>query len=196
MDVEKAVVAVDLDGVCADFYGKMREVVAEWYEREISELPEDVSYGLKEWGVPSQDAYDSIHRFALHQRDLFTSLKMIPGARRWLRRLSDDGARIRIVTHRLYIQYAHRLAVSQTVDWLDKHGIPYWDLCFMKDKAQVGADVYIDDAPANIESLRTAGLKAICFANCTNKEAAEPRVADWESCYRKIHEIVKGLPDK
>ena len=116
MKIEYAVVAVDLDGVCADFYGKMRAVVAEWFEKDIEDLPLEVSYGLTEWGVSSKEAYESIHRFALHQRDLFRSLKIIPGARRWLRKLSDDGARIRIVTHRLYIHYSHKLAVSQTVD--------------------------------------------------------------------------------
>jgi len=55
--------------------------------------------------------------------------------------LSDEGYRIRIITHRLYIHYFHASAVQQTVEWLDSHGIPYWVLCFMKEKAQVGADI-------------------------------------------------------
>jgi hypothetical protein len=39
---------------------------------------------------------------------------MIPGARRYLRRLSEEGARIRIITHRLAIRYFHNGAVTQT----------------------------------------------------------------------------------
>ena len=65
-----------------------------------------------------------------------------PGARKYLRHMSDEGARVRIITHRLFIQYFHKVAVSQTIDWLDQNGIPYWDLCFMKAKEQVGADIY------------------------------------------------------
>jgi 5'(3')-deoxyribonucleotidase len=194
MDINKAVVAVDLDGVCADFYGRMREIVAEWFERDVNELPLDVTYGLREWGVPDQSTYESIHRFALHQRELFTSVTMIPGTRKWLRTLSNDGARIRIVTHRLFIGYAHALAVVQTVNWLDHHGIPYWDLCFMKEKRQVGADVYIDDTPSMIEQLRGAGIPTICFANSTNRHIKDPRVQTWEECYDTIRTIISDLP--
>ena len=39
--------------------------------------------------------------------------------------------------------------------WLDNHGIPYWDLCFMRDKGDVGADLYVEDSPENIKSLRS-----------------------------------------
>ena len=83
------------------------------------------------------DGYDSLHRFAVTERDFFRTVPMIPGARRVLRQLSDEGYRIRIITHRLSIHHFHQHAVSQTVDWLDRHGIPYWDLCFMKDKADI-----------------------------------------------------------
>src|SRR6516164_5538967 len=145
MSLAGIIVGVDLDGVCADFYGRMREIAAEWFECRVEDLSENVSYGLGEWGV-KPDKYDSLHRFAVLQRSLFETSPMIPGARKYLRRLSDEGARIRIITHRLFVHYFHRTAVSQTIDWLDHHGIPYWDLCFMKDKEQVGADVYVEDS--------------------------------------------------
>jgi 5'(3')-deoxyribonucleotidase len=187
MSVQDKIIGVDLDGVCADFYGRMREIVAEWFERPVNELTPDVTYGLREWGVTSEK-YDSIHRFALYQRELFRTSQIIPGARKYLRMLSDEGARIRIITHRLFIHYSHNLAVSQTVDWLDYHAIPYWDLCFMKAKEQVGADIYVDDTPDNVEQLRTRGLYAICFANSTNKAVEPPRATSWKEVYQLIHE--------
>src|SRR5512145_538814 len=156
-DLSGVILGVDLDGVCADFYGRMREIAAEWFERDVAELPVEVSFGLSEWGVSDPEQYASLHRFAVTQRELFTTVPMIPGARRYLRRLSDEGARIRIITHRLFLHYFHKLAVTQTIDWLDRSGIPYWDLCFMKQKEQVGADVYVDDSAANVESLRSRG---------------------------------------
>ncbi|HWQ25274.1 MAG TPA: hypothetical protein VN367_00700 [Chlorobaculum sp.] len=177
------VIGVDLDGVCADFYGRMRQIAAEWFERPIDELPAEVSYGLSEWGIADKNHYDSLHRFAVTQRELFSSMEMVPGARKYLRLLSDEGYRIRIITHRLFIHYFHATAVQQTVNWLDSHGIPYWDLCFMKEKSQVGADIYIEDTPANVEQLRNKELYTICFGNSTNRHIAEPRANSWQEVY-------------
>ena len=55
MELSQVVLGVDLDGVCADFYGKMREICAEWLEKPIDALPLDVSYGLPEWGLNPSD---------------------------------------------------------------------------------------------------------------------------------------------
>lgn len=188
MSVEGKIIGVDLDGVCSDFYGRMREIAAEWFECSIEDLPPEVSYGLPERGITTPEQYSSLHRFAVTQRNLFESSPMIHGARKYLRMLSDEGARIRIITHRLFIHYFHRSAVSQTIDWLDSHGIPYWDLCFMKQKEQVGADLYVEDTETNVDSLRNKGLYTICFANSTNTNVADPRAKTWKEVYEHIHE--------
>lgn len=185
-DSGKVVLGVDLDGVCADFYGRMREVAAEWFETKIEDLPTEVTYGLPEWGIANSEQYQSLHRFAVTQRDLFRTVPMIPGARKVLRRLSNEGYRIRIITHRLFIQYFHEVAVRQTIEWLDRNGIPYWDLCFMKEKDQVGADIYVEDSPNNIESLRGAGHYAICFCNSTNRHIPGPKANTWEEVYKLV----------
>ncbi len=189
MQKNSIVIGVDLDGVCADFYGRMRQIAAEWFERPIEELSTEVSYGLSEWGITNQSQYDSLHRFAVTQRELFSSMEVIPGARKYLRQLSDEGFRIRIITHRLFIHYFHAAAVQQTVNWLDSHGIPYWDLCFMKAKTQVGADIYIEDSPGNIEQLRSKGFKTICFGNSTNRHIEKPRAESWQEVYAMIEEF-------
>jgi 5'(3')-deoxyribonucleotidase len=116
---------------------------------------------------------------------------MIPGARKYLRLLSDEGARIRIITNRLFVFYFHKAAVGQTVGWLDNQGIPYFDLCFMKEKAQVGADVYVEDSPDNIVALRASGLPVICFANSTNSHIAMPRATTWHDVYHLVHEFAE-----
>ncbi len=126
MSLNGIIIGVDLDGVCADFYERMREIASEWLECNLEDLTPDVSYGLPEWGIKNKKQYESLHRFAVTQRDLFKSSKMIPGTRKYLRKLSDEGARIRIITHRLFIYYFHNDAVRQTVDWLDFNGVPYW----------------------------------------------------------------------
>jgi len=113
-------------------------------------------------------------------------LKPIDGAAATLRRLSARGIRIRIITHRLYIKYFHEETVRQTTQWLERHGIPYWDLCFMKDKAAVGADLYIEDSPQNVEQLRADGHPTIVFSNSTNTNVASPRADTWAEAEKLV----------
>jgi 5'(3')-deoxyribonucleotidase len=175
------VLGVDLDGVCADFYGGLKPVAAEWLGVEESSLVDRVSWTLPEWGVDqAPGGYDALHRFAVTQRELFRRLPPMPGAPQALRELSAHNVRIRIITHRLFIKYFHQVAVRQTIEWLDYHDIPYWDLCFMREKAAVGADLYIEDSPENVARLRAQGLKTIVFSNSTNEHLAGPRAHSWE----------------
>lgn len=183
------VLGVDLDGVCADFYAGLKPIAAEWLEVEESTLPRDVSFGLEEWGVPNAPGgYSALHRFAVTQRDLFRNLRPVPGCGINLRRLSEEGIRIRIITHRLFIKYFHKVAVRQTIEWLDNFDIPYWDLCFMRDKDAVGADLYVEDSPDNIAALRDRGCEVVVFANSTNKACGLPRAEDWDEVRRLVLE--------
>jgi 5'(3')-deoxyribonucleotidase len=178
------VLGVDLDGVCADFYARMKEIAAEWLEKQPSELTDKFTWGLREWGIGKH--YQSLHRFAVTQRDLFRTVPLMPGARQYLRRLSDKKFRIRLITHRLVIPHFHDRAVAQTMEWLDHHDIPFWDLCFMKDKGQVGADIYIEDSPTNVEALRREHEYVICFGNSTNTNIGAPRAETWEQVYQLV----------
>jgi beta-phosphoglucomutase-like phosphatase (HAD superfamily) len=189
----KFVLGVDLDGVCVDFYGAMREVAAEWLGVDAEQLTEDVRYGLPEWNLDPTGGYKSLHRFAVTQRRLFAQAPPIEGAPAALRRLdANDDIRIRIITNRLFIPHFHKEAAMQTIEWLDYHGIPYWDLCLLPDKAAVGAHLYIDDTPDNIEALRAKGFDAICFANSTNRDVLDPRANDWDELERMILERLAG----
>jgi hypothetical protein len=49
----------------------------------------------------------------------------------------------------------------------------------MKDKAAVGADLYIEDSPANVLALRADGHPTIVFVNSTNVGLDEPRADTW-----------------
>ena len=131
--------------------------------------------------------YSPFHRFAVTQRGLFKLLQPIPGAPATLRRLSASGIRIRIITHRLFIKHFHKEAISQTIQWLDYYGIRYWDLCFMKEKAAVGANLYIDDSPENVQRLREQGNKTIVFSNSTNLSVPDPRAKNWNDVEELVH---------
>ena len=178
-DDQMFVLGVDLDGVVANFYAGLRPIAAEWLGVPLDTLTPMPGYGLSEWNLPAVGSYDDLHRFAVTQRDLFRQLAPMEGAPPTLRRLSRKGIRIRVITHRLYIPYFHQEAVQQTVAWLDNHAIPYWDLCFMKDKAAVGADLYVEDSPENIRALRADGHPTIAFANSGNADVPAPRAENW-----------------
>ena len=65
----------------------------------------------------------------------------------------------------------------------------------MKDKTAVGADLYIEDAPKNIQELRDDlehPADVIVFSNSTNRECDGPRADDWG----QVEELVidKYLP--
>ena len=178
---------VDLDGVCADFYAGIRPIAAEWLGVPESSLATEVSYGLPEWGLDAAPGgYLDFHKFAVTQRDLFKNLSPIPGCPQILRSLSKEGVRIRIITHRLYIKYFHKQAISQTIDWLDSYGIPYWDLCFMQHKTHVGANLYIEDSEKHVLEYRDAKSECIIFTNSTNRHIPGLRAESW----RQVEEIV------
>lgn len=191
MAKRKVVVGVDLDGVVADFYRGLRPIAAEWLGVDVSQLTEDVSYGLPEWNLASMGGYDPLHRFAVTQRQLFEKLEPVTGAAASLRRLSEHQVRIRIITHRLFVNFFHEKAASQTITWLERYGIPYSDLCLMEDKTAVGAHLYIEDSPKNIERLRELEQEVIIFTNSTNRGVPGLRADTWADVERMILERQK-----
>ncbi len=182
------VLGVDLDGVVADFYGALRPIAAEWRGVALDKLTPEVSYGLKEWEITTQE-YQELHRFAVVQKEIFSTQPEVPGAAAALRKLGyNPDIRIRIITHRLFIKYTHEVSIQQTIEWLEEHGIPYWDICFMKSKGDVGADLYIEDSPGNIKALQEAGKSVLIFTNSTNKNVTGMRADNWEQVEKKVLE--------
>jgi len=179
MDNSSFILGVDLDGVVGDFYKEIRNIAAEWLNKPLESLTAEISYGLSEWNLDEFGGYERLHRFAVTQRNIFLDMKPIDHAGATLRKLSNKGIRIRIITHRLFLKYSHNTTIKQTVDWLENYDIPYWDLCFMADKGAVGAHVYIDDSPENINSLRKLGCNTIIFTNSTNRDLSGLRANDW-----------------
>ncbi len=187
------VLGVDLDGVVADFARGLKPIAAEWLGVPVDSLTDEISYGFKEWALERAGGYDDLHRFAVKERQLFATLPPLRGAPAALRRLDTvPEIRIRIITHRLYIHWFHKEAIRQTSEWLEQHGIPYWDLCFMRDKAAVGANLYLEDSPENIAALRAARHETIVVVNSTNRHLPGPRAESWEDLEVMVRERVEA----
>lgn len=173
------VLGVDLDGVCADYEGAFRSSVARQLSRDAGDLPaQTVMDAYSQWGL-SFEEFEEAHRRAVLEDRMFRHMEPLPGVSEALWELSDLGVWIRIITHRLIFNWAHETSAADTAAWLDAHKIPYRDLCFIGDKPNVGADIYIDDSPGNIISLRDAGKTAIVFDQPYNRDLPAPRATSW-----------------
>lgn len=172
------VFGVDLDGVVADYTAGFAAYVGELRGVDPATLPTERSYDFTEWGL-SRDEYERLHHAAVTEHRMLAKLPAIDGAAETLWRLSDAGVWIRVITHRLYVNWSHAEAVADTVRWLDSERIPYRDICFLGRKPEVEADCYVDDAPHNIAALRAGGNQVIVFDQPYNRDAADPRARTW-----------------
>ena len=176
---EGFILGVDLDGVCGDYTASFRAVVAEDRGIDPESLTAERSWDFGEWGISSPEEFDRLHRLAVLEHRMFRHMPAMPGVADVLWRLSDAGVWIRIITHRLYVNWGHAVAVADTVAWLDDTGIPYRDICFLGAKPQVEAHCYVDDATHNVLALREAGNHVIVYDAPYNREVEGPRARDW-----------------
>jgi 5'-nucleotidase len=187
------ILGVDLDGVCGDYTETFRQVVAEDRGVDPESLSLTRSWDFSEWGITSPDEFDRLHRLAVLEHRMFRHMRPMPGVAESLWRLSDAGVWIRIITHRLYVNWGHAVAVADTVAWLDDTGIPYRDICFLGAKPEVEAHTYVDDAVHNVEGLRAAGNHVIVYDAPYNRGLDGPRAHSWSEVEALVTDRVATL---
>ena len=178
-----------LDGVCGDHNLIFRNIVAKELGVEPESLTLDRSWGFEEWGLSVSD-FEKLHEKAVVEHRMFRDMPVIPGASEVLWRLSDQGIWIRIISHRLYVNWGHAIAAGDTADWLDRANIPYRDLCFIGAKSALNADLYIDDGPHNIEAFQNDNKKVIIFDQPYNRHLSGLRAHTWEDVERYVVDAV------
>ncbi len=190
MATGELVLGVDLDGVCGDYEGAFRDAVARQLDRDPSDLPaQTVMDAYSQWGLTFEQ-FEEAHRRAVLEDRIFRTMEPLPGVSDALWELSDLGVWIRIITHRLIFNWAHETSAADTAAWLDEHRIPYRDLCFIGDKPNVGADLYVDDSPVNIVALREAGKLAIVFDHPYNRDLPGPRASSWAEVVEQVRTVL------
>lgn len=179
--MEEFVLGLDLDGVTCNYEAGFRWHVARSLgirEEELGPITTWKPYEAWEQ-IKDESHYMELHTNAVRD-GLFRSLQPMEGASKALWELSDKGVHIRVVTHRFFGNGNHQVVAADTVAWLDRHEIPYRDLCFLGSKSQLHADVFIDDAPHNVDAISKGGGKVIIFDAAYNQGVAGPRVKNWQ----------------
>jgi 5'-nucleotidase len=188
----KLVLGVDLDGVCADYEDALRRSVARQLGRDPQTLPPQTTMdAYAQWGLDPA-SFEEAHRRAVVEDRIFRTMRPLEDVSASLWRLSDQGVWIRIITHRLLFNGIHEASAADTAWWLDTHDVPYRDLCFIGDKPDVGADVYVDDSPHNITRLRAAGRSTIVFDQPYNRSLPGPRARHWAQVVGFVEQVLEA----
>jgi 5'(3')-deoxyribonucleotidase len=182
------VLGVDLDGVCGDYTEAFRQVVMAETGKQAVDLPDQRSWSFAEWGLDDAE-FERLHRAAVVEHRFFRAMPVMDGCVDALWRLSDAGVWIRIISHRLYVNWGHVAAAGDTAAWLDDARIPYRDLCFIGAKSEIDATCYVEDGPHNIEALQAKGGDVIIFDQPYNRHCDGGRAADW-------HEVELAVLDR
>ncbi|MFT5222648.1 MAG: 5'-nucleotidase [Glaciecola sp.] len=183
------VLGVDLDGVCADWGSGFRALAERHLGIDEGDLPQANTWEMSEWGLETGKLAE-LFRVSVHEERLFRHLPIYEHVSEVLQGLSRDGVHIRIVTHRLALSGAHATTVQDTVEWLDEHDIPYWDLCFLGRKSDLHVDLLIDDAPHNIASLRAAGSNVLVMDQPYNVHLGGPRAHNWREVDAHVRKLL------
>lgn len=180
------VFCVDLDGVVADYDAAFRAFVAREKNLDPATMGRQTAWEFTGvWGIRDREEYIELHNKAVSE-GMFATMPAIDGASDTLWRLNDElDVHIRIVTHRLLIKGGHNQAIADTVSWLQtpredgRPRVPYRDICFIAAKAEVGGNLYVDDAPHNIHALRDHGYRVIVMDQPYNQDIDGLRAHNW-----------------
>jgi 5'-nucleotidase len=189
---DRFVLAVDLDGVCADYTTSLRPYMAAMGRQDAFDLPAPDNWNLVKAGwFDDLDGYLAAHRYAV-ERAFFRTMEEIPGMSDALWKLSDAEVHIRIVTHRFLTHGDQGKAAQDTIAWLQtpredgRVRVPYRDLCFLGAKSDAFADMHLDDAPHQVEALRAAGQDVLVFDHAYNRHLPAPRAHGWSDVVEHV----------
>ena len=175
------VFGVDLDGVVAAYTAGFAEVVAALRGIDPASLPEERSYDFREWG-PRPGRVRAIPRLPRSpSTGSWRSCPAIEGAAEALWRLSDAGVWIRVITHRLYVNWGHAEAGPPTpcCGWTPRAS-PIATSAFWGTSPRWRPTATWTTLPTTIAALRAGGNDVIVFDQPYNRDEADPRARTWK----------------
>lgn len=189
--MNKFVLGVDLDGVVADFTGGFREYVS-WAEGITpANLPDPTEWDFHSdaWGIKNRADFMR-HLDGAVRHGIFASMKPYAYVSQVLHSLSSQGIHISIVTSRLSCTGTYKQAITDTVQFLDSHDIPYRDILFLEDKERYRFDVMVEDMPRNIQTLQASKRTGdvVIFDQIYNRDLIGTRAHNWPEVRRIVQQ--------
>lgn len=191
------IIAVDLDNTSVHYSHGLANAVGKslgFGDAKIAELFPSTgpsTYDFADWPYLGED-FKKYHTQAV-DNGLYRYLVPHEGASEKLWKMNNEGDYIRIITSRFVMHGQNQQVTEDTAYNLDLNNFPYRDLMFTARKTDIYADVYIDDAPSNIEKFIEAERPYIIFSNPWNEDCAGARAHNWEDVYELIQKL-KSLP--
>ena len=158
-------IGVDLDGVVANFTKGWTKYYEEEFGKKI--LEDDIkSWGLSEPLTHFKEDID-FWKWAkdINGSSIFRNLEVYENSVETLNELSKSGHDIVIISSKPW------WSIHDTLMWLGENKIPTKEIHFIEDKWTIDCEVYIDDAPYQLENYKenTVDKKIIRFVRSYNK---------------------------
>jgi 5'-nucleotidase len=185
MSDARFVFGVDLDGCAADLCEGYRRSFAGQLGVSPDVFGEVTDFHFECWRPYVRDGahYRELHAVAVTD-GIFASVPVIPGAVDGLRELSSAGVFIRLITHRTGPDQTQ--VVIDTATWLRANRVPFDGLCFEGHKSEIGADIYLDDAPHQVAGYVAAGQAVIAYGHPYNRDLTVPRATSWDQVVEMV----------
>lgn len=170
-------IMVDLDGVIYNYVEAFTHCVAERRRIPPDSLTPALSwtfYKQPGWNLTTAEFLEHM-RHAIRRQDLFLRGNPYPGSWRALRDLYPHE--LVIVSSRKYGVDTERFAWEQTLEWLDRNHMPYFEDIIITDSSQSKADICkefglthaIEDSLDNHNLLRSAGIESYLITRPWNE---------------------------
>jgi 5'-nucleotidase len=174
--VERPTVLVDMDGVLADFDGKMNELMRE-HMPHITPVERQNFYYAQDY--PEHEA--QLSELSL-QEGFFSSLSVVEGAIEGWNRILEAGYNPRICSSPIR---ANPYCTQEKLGWVEQELVPRFGKLVLdqavitRDKHEVPGIALIDDRPA-LRLAEVAMWQHIVYDQPYNKASTAPRLFGWD----------------
>lgn len=173
---------IDLDGVCADFYGKLLEVYNTDFKDNLTRKD------IKTWSLPPvfRKASRKQIRSYMSVAGFWSGLEPIKGAVDTLYRLQSVGHDIIIVSA---APEDSTIAGQEKFDWVHEHlpFIPHKNVILASRKELISGDILLDDGPHNLTAF--PGISVAMDAPYNQQCVCDRRVSNWNEFYKLVESI-------
>lgn len=185
-------IGVDIDGVLYRFLQAIQDFAYQDTGNKNVYKPQTTWNLWENWEISKEEFKRIFNSFAAHGKFAFG--QEMPEASKYMNLLFKEGFKIKLITARYEgLDKYKNLIIQNTAQWLEKASIPYHDLYFTKDKHEIKASVYIDDAPHNLENLRAKTSSLVLgFDNGYIQNWDGEKYTNWEQIYNRIKRFEDG----